>query len=170
MTTLDHSRTVEIEAPIGHVWATLADLSQVSEWIPGVKTSKVTSSQTDGLHSTRVCTLSPMGTISEEVSVWEPNKRLVIDIVDFKAMPGMRASTVEFDLAAVSDTRTTVTFSMGYTVGLGAVGAAMDKMMLKSQMTSGLEGMAAGLKKHIETGETINPKSKIPVDAVSVSS
>ena len=113
MSELDHSRTVVIDAPLEKVWETLADLGNVSNWIPTVKTSTVTSSQTDGLDSTRVCTLSPMGTITEEVAAWEPNKRLLIDIVEFKGMPMMRTSQAEFVLESVSDSETRVTISMG---------------------------------------------------------
>lgn len=169
MTESAHRRTVVINAPVEKVWATLADLGDVSSWIPTVKTSEVTSPQADGVTSTRVCTLSPMGTISEEVAAWEPNKRLVIDIVDFKAMPMMRSSRAEFLLEVISDSQTRVTISMGYVVGMGIVGATMDKVMLTGQMQTGLEGMAAGLKKYVETGEPSNTaKSDLPREAVSI--
>lgn len=164
MTTIQ--RTVTIDATPEEVWPALADFGGIVTWNPGVKASKLTSAETEGLGISRECQLAPMGKVQERVTEWVENRRLSVEIYEFKNVPGMRSAVATFELEPVGDS-TKVTLRMDYSVGLGPLGAGMNTMMLKRQFGTTANQMLAGLKVHVETGEPVGKKTKLPVAAVS---
>ena len=50
---------------------------------------------------------------------------------------------------------TVVTVNPDYTVKYGAMGSIMDRMFMRRKVKKGMEGLLAGLKYHLETGEPV---------------
>jgi uncharacterized membrane protein len=159
-------RTVQIDASAEQIWPALANFGEIVTWNPGVKASKLTSEQTEGLGISRECQLAPMGTVQERVTEWIENRLLSVEIYEFKNVPAMRSAVASFELEPAGDS-TKVTLRMDYSVGLGPIGAGMNAMMLKRQFGTTCSQMLAGLKVHVETGEPVGKITKLPVSAVS---
>lgn len=159
------NREVTVDAPVERVWAALADFGNIATWNPNVKKSVLTSNQAQGEGITRECQLVPMGTVQEEVTGWVEGESMTINISEFKNVPAMRAGGAEFHIRARGD-QTDVHLELSYEVGLGAVGAGMNSMMLKRQFAKAATGLLAGLKHHVETGDSVERSTKIPTKAV----
>jgi len=164
MTTI--KRSVTIDAADDKVWAALADFGAISTWNPGVKTSALTSTAQTGIGITRQCQLAPTGTVDEVVTDWEEGRRLTVEITEFKGVPGMRSATAYFELAP-GGAATEVKLRMDYAVGLGAIGAGMNAMVMRRQFGSAASRLLAGLKLHVESGLPVGRKDKLPLDAVA---
>jgi uncharacterized membrane protein len=161
------NREVTVDAPADKVWADLADFGNVATWNPSVKKSFLTSTQTRGEGITRECQLVPVGTIQEQVTSWVEGESMTIEISEFKNVPGMRGGGADIHIRSRGD-QTDVHLELSYEVGLGAVGAGMNSMMLKRQFSKAAAGLLAGLKHHVETGDSVQRGTRIPTEAVLV--
>jgi carbon monoxide dehydrogenase subunit G len=159
------NREVTVDAPVDRVWAALADFGNVAVWNPGVKKSSLTSTQTQGSGISRECQLLPVGTVQEEVTDWVEGESMTIEISEFKNVPGMRKGGADIHVRSRGD-QTDVHLELSYEVGLGAVGASMNSMMLKRQFAKAAVGLLAGLKHHIETGASVQRGTKLPTGEV----
>lgn len=159
------NREVTVNAPAEEVWAALADFGNVATWNPNVKKSFLTSNQTQGEGISRECQLVPMGTVQEQVTSWVEGESMTIEISEFKNVPAMRAGGADIHIRARGD-QTDVHLELSYEVGLGAVGAGMNSMMLKRQFSKAATGLLAGLKHHVETGDPVQRGTSLPTKAV----
>lgn len=159
-------RTVTIDAPAEQVWPALADFGGISAWNPNVKASRLTSTRDEGAGMTRECRLTPMGVVQEEVTEWVEGRMMTIEITDFKNVPAMRSAVAVLELSPRGD-RSRVDMRMDYEVGLGAVGAGMNSVMMKRQFGKAVTTLLAGLKHHIETGEQVGGTSDVPKATVA---
>lgn len=164
MTTI--TRVVTIDATTEEVWPALADFGGISIWNPSVKASRLTSTIDEGEGMTRECELLPVGTVQERVTEWVEGRMMSIEIYQFKGIPAMRSSVAVLSLEPDGD-RSVVRVDLTYEVGLGAIGAGMNSMMLKRQFAKTIAGLLAGLKLHVETGDPVDRKSNLPTAAVS---
>lgn len=164
MTTI--TRFVTIDATTEEVWPALADFGGISAWNPTVKASRLTSSIDDGEGMTRECELLPVGTVQERVTEWVEGQMMSIEIYEFRGIPAMRSSVAVLSLEPDGD-RTRVRVDLTYEVGLGAIGAGMNSMVLKRQFAKALTGLLAGLKLHVETGQPVDRSSNLPTAAVA---
>lgn len=160
------NRSVNINATAEEVWPALADFGGIAAWNPNVKASKLTSNQQLGEGVTRECQLIPLGTVQERVTEWTEGRMMTIDIYEFRNVPAMRSSTAVIELVP-DGSSTTVNMSLSYEVGLGPLGAGMNAMGMRRQFEKAVSGVLAGLKHHVETGQTVDRKTAIPMDAVS---
>lgn len=164
MTTI--TRNVTIDAPSEQVWPALADFGGIATWNPNVKASRLTSTQETGAGITRECRLVPVGTVQERVTEWVDGQTMSVEIFEFKNVPAMRSAVAVFNLDARGP-ETVVQMQLSYEVGLGALGAGMNSMMMKRQFSKAATGLLAGLKHHIETGAPVDRTSTLPTAAVT---
>ena len=158
--------TTTIEQPRAHVWQILADFGNVSNISPGVKASRLTSSQEEvGLGTTRHCDLALFGaTLDERIVEWEERKLLGIDIYETSRLPIVKDQYATFRLADEGDgTRLSATFR--YRVGAGPVGRMMHAMVMRKQLDQGWRQFVAGIKLHAETGAVIELRTEVPEQA-----
>lgn len=159
-------REVKIDAPKDKVWATLADLAAIQNYNPMVARSYYTSDTRTGTGATRHCDFSPMGSVEERVVAWEEGKEYSIEVYDSHLMPMTVKAHFELQPA---ETGTKVSVLMEYTMMAGKIGALAEKAMQR-QVAKMAEGMLAGLKHYVETGEAITPQvlKKVRKAAVAV--
>ena len=103
-------RQTIISAPAPEVFAYLADLRNVAEWMSGVVGADLTSEGEIGVGSTAVVTRELMGQRIEApmtVTEYDPPRRVVIA----GEVSGVKANA-ELDLAAVADDATELRFAM----------------------------------------------------------
>lgn len=150
------TRTINIQAPRSAVWAGLADFGNISKLSAGVKSSRLTSEQSEGVGTTRHCDLEMMGaTVEERITGWQEGESLDIDIYDFSKMPMVKSMGAEFRLEDAGE-GTKLTASMMYDVGMGPIGWVMNAIMMKPMMAKNWSQFLAGVRHGIETGEVVN--------------
>lgn len=145
-----------INAPVDAVWAALADIGDIAAWNPGVQASHTTSAQAEGVGACRHCDLGGKNYLDEEVVTWRENEAITFRIVGTN-MPfdsadpqgGDSAPHIRFTLTPIGD-QTQVTCSPIYKLKYGVAGTLMDKLFVARTYKSGMEGLLAGLKKHVE--------------------
>ena len=150
------AKTTTVDAPREEVWAVLADIGSISKWSPGVMRSHSTSTETNGEGATRHCEIAgpggKTGTLEERAFEWREGEGFKIDI--YESNLPLKSNVVTFSLEdAGSGTRVSV--SPNYVLKFGPIGVLMDKMMVKRQFEQGMEGLLAGLKYHVETGNEV---------------
>jgi carbon monoxide dehydrogenase subunit G len=143
---------ITIDAPKEKIWSALADLEDVQNFSPGVAKAYYTSEKRDGLGSTRICDLFPMGKVSEEVIEFEQNSLITLAVEPLEKMPPMKDFRGSFELKE-SPTGVLVSMTLSYGMKLGPIGWLMNQMMVKKQFRKVLPMVLEGLKHHVETGE-----------------
>ena len=143
---------VNIDAPPDKVWSVLADLGSIYKWNPGVAKSHTTSELTQGEGATRHCDLDDKNYLKERAFDWREGESFKIDV--FESTLPLASNIVTFRVAPAGD-GTRVSVTADYKLKFGPVGALMDLLFAKRQFQQAFDGMMAGLKHHIETGELI---------------
>ncbi len=162
------TREVLIDASPQKVWAALADFGNIYLFNPNVPQSYLTSEQTAGVGTTRHCDFNMMGaSVEERIVEWQENKSMKVDIYAWKNLPGIKKMTAALKLDEVNG-RTRLQGTMEYTLKYGPLGKIMDASMMKPRNTKAWEGLLAGIKRHLETGEVINGLQQLNLDVVAV--
>ena len=165
--TTTFKRAIEINAPKEKVWKALSDFGNICHGHPAVDTSHITSEQIAGLGSTRHCDFNIMGATAEERAIeWNEGKNVKIEVYELKKMPGIKTTTL--DLAIQENGNNTIlTATMEYSMK-NVVFDIMNNLMMKKMNSNLLNGIVAGHKKYIETGEVVNKKSFLELGKVVV--
>ena len=103
-------RTARIEAPAAELFAYLADLRNIADWMSGVVSAELTSEGEMGAGSTAVVTRELMGQRIEApltVTEYDPPRHVVIG----GEVSGVRANA-QLDLAPAGDAATELSFAM----------------------------------------------------------
>ena len=147
MTVLENS--IRINAPREKVWSVLASLDALDQYDPGIRKSKIVSSQKEGLGAARQCDLTPGGWFKERVAEWRPHEGLAFEL--FECTLPVRRLKHSYTLTP-DGSGTVVRQRMEYELKFGAVGKLMDAIMVRKKWDAGIKGFFAGLKHYVETG------------------
>lgn len=163
--TTTFKRAIEINAPKEKVWKALADFGNICHAHPAVDTSHITSKQKDGLGATRHCNFNMMGATSEERAIeWNEGKNVKIEAYEMKKLPGIKTITVDFAIEEKGN-NTLLTSTMEYSMK-NFFFDIMNLLMMKKMNAQLIDGIAAGHKKYIETGEIVKKDTKLELDKV----
>ncbi|MFQ5516458.1 MAG: SRPBCC family protein [Acidimicrobiia bacterium] len=144
------TRTITIDAPTERVWTILADVGTIAEWNPGLTSSKLTSDEPTGPNASRHCDLKGGKYVEERVSEYEEGKLLTMEIYESN-LPVLDSIAVRFQLESQEGT-TTVNCSPNYTLKYGPLGTLADRLFIRRTYEKGMDGLLAGLKRHVENG------------------
>ena len=165
MTTF--TRAIEINASKEEVWKAIAKFGDICHAHPAVAKSFVTSTQQEGIGATRHCDFTMMGASAEErVSAWDTGNYLKIEVENLKKMPGIKTMSADFTIQAKGD-HTLLTSTMEYSMK-NAFFDVMNTLVMKKMNAKLLDGIVAGHKKYIETGERVDEKTKLERNKVIV--
>lgn len=154
---LEIKRTVDINALVDDVWRTLAKLDDVSTWSRDVTKAHYSSSQERGVGAARVCEVSGLGTLIEQVVHWQEGETLAYEI---SGMPSIVTSAeCSWHVERKNHYQTTLTVTMIIETRLGVIGALMEKFTLAPKLCATLGEAVAQFKYYVETGKPL------PVDA-----
>lgn len=76
-----------LDTPPAAVWAVLADYSGIDQWNRSVKESYATNGLETGLGAQRYCKMAPAGSLTETITVWEPETLMVIRVDSTRMIP-----------------------------------------------------------------------------------
>ncbi|MFQ5473616.1 MAG: SRPBCC family protein [Dehalococcoidia bacterium] len=155
-----YATRVTINAPADKVWSVLSDLGSIYKWNPGISHSHSTSDEASGENATRQCDLPNGGFLRERAFNWREGEGYTIDVYE-TTLP-LKKNHVDFRLASRGDS-TVVALITDYELKYGPIGALMDALFARRQVRKGMDDLLAGLKRHIETGETVNEPAAVSV-------
>jgi hypothetical protein len=163
--TTTFKREIEINLPKDQVWPVLANFGLICHGHPAVSKSFITSTQKEGVGATRHCDFTMMGASAEErVVEWNPGASMKIEVYELKKMPGLKTTTLDLRIRE-NGNKTILTGIMEYSMK-NAFFDLMNTLVMKSMNSKLLDGILAGHKKYIETGEIVNEKTKLELDKV----
>ncbi len=124
----------------------ISDLEAVADWNPGV-VEAVCGEPATGPGAQRTCRLSPVGTLHEVVSEWEPERALWFAVGRHGAI---RSADLGLELTARDADRTTVRAVADYHLAFGPLGPVIDHLTVRRSFGRMLDQSLAGLKAHVE--------------------
>ncbi|MCH7998933.1 MAG: SRPBCC family protein [Chloroflexi bacterium] len=152
------TKQITINAPAEKVWDIVADFGSISKWAPNVTNSYSTTEANGGVGAGRHCDVVGFGAIEEEIVEWKESRSLTYEVEDVGPIKSLRnESSVRGD-----GDRTVVTFTLDYQMKFGPLGALLDKLVAGRQLGKAAALGLAGLKHHVETGEPVDQKTKLP--------
>ncbi|MEN9688317.1 MAG: hypothetical protein RI998_314 [Pseudomonadota bacterium] len=158
-------REIQINLPPAQVWAKLADFGNICHGHPGVKKSFVTSAQKTGVGATRHCDFTMMGASAEErVVEWTEGQSITIEVYELHKMPGIDQLSLQLSIkphARGSVMRGTMVYSMK-----NAFFDVFNTLVMKKMNANLLDGIMAGHKKYMETGEIVNEHTPLDLGQV----
>ena len=164
MTTI--KRKIEINASKEETWKAIANFGDICHGSPGVLKSHVTSQQKKGVGATRHCDFAMMGATAEErITEWKEGESLKIEVYELKKMPGIKTMQAEFQVKDNGAGKSILTATLEYSMKNGFFDI-MNTLMMKSMNTKNWNGVLAGHKKYIETGEIVTQKTTLELDKV----
>ncbi len=138
-----------IRASSDRVWDTLADFGTISQWNPGILSSRLTSDVASGVGAARHCDSGRGIYLDESVVEWDPGRFLTVRIM--KTNLPFQHADVRFALDEV-DEGTVVDITTDYEVKYGWFGKAIDSLVLRRAFESAMGTLLNGLKDHLEEG------------------
>jgi hypothetical protein len=153
-------RAIDINMPTHKVWPILADFGNICHGHPAVRKSRVTSVQISGVGATRHCDFTMMGGSAEErVTEWVEGQTVTVEVYELRKMPGLKTVKLRLDIAPNGNT-TVLTGTMTYSMK-NAFFDLINTLVMKSMNTKLLNGILAGHKVYIETGELVTDKTPL---------
>jgi len=150
------STQIRINATKDQVWEVLSDFGGIYRWNPGVRHSYSTSGTNQGLLATRRCELgSGKDFLDERILEWREGESFKVDIYETN-LP-LHRNIVEFSIE-VDGSGAVVTVAPDYALKFGPLGWLLNTIAVRRQFKKGMEELLAGLKYHIETGETVEDR------------
>ena len=148
-----YSTNVTIDAPASQVWDVLSDLGSIYKWNPGITHSRLTSDTSPGEGATRQCDLPNGGFLRERAFNWRDGEGFTIEVYE-STLP-MEKSEVDFRITAHGES-SVVALMIDYKLKFGPIGAIIDAVFARRQISKGMDDLLAGLKNHVETGATVS--------------
>ena len=146
MTTLTNS--ISIDAPLTRVWAILANLAELADYDPTVRSAQVSSTAETGVGSSRKVTMRDgKHWFEERVTTFQPSAALAFELTSCNFPISRLNHSYRFSEVAGN---TTVIQEMAYTPKFGLLGKLMDAAMLRRSFSTGVNAFLGGLKKHAE--------------------
>lgn len=150
--------TVCIEAPAEQVWAVLADVANVQDWVGPINQSYCEGEQTQGVGTVRVCHLAGGTTIKEEWIEWEEG-----DFFTYQAenAPMMKSAQNRWSVQARGE-KTLLTTESEVILKGGIFGRLLEPLMRLMTSRMGNSSLA-GFKYLVENGKRYEGKlSNLP--------
>ena len=135
---------VVINQPIEKVWAVVANWGDAYLYTPGLDASRCSTPEKEGLKSKRHCDIGK-GSVKEEILLFEPQKRMILQVYEFNKVPMIKKIIVEFELMPEGN-KTRLVQTMAYKMPMGK--------LMKGKIGKGIKDNVHGIKHYIETGDT----------------
>lgn len=156
MTTLNFETT--LNANKDEAWKILADFAGISVFHPVVpKSYAINGTGGTGLGAERRCELSDDGKkfIEERIVRFVDGKEYDVEIYGGNQMPPVNNLIVTIGMEELSPNQIRVYLVAKYQPKFGPIGTVMNMMMIKPFLSKAMNGILAGFKHHMATGESV---------------
>ena len=159
-------KQIKISAPADKVWDVIADLGNVVTWSPTVVKSRLTTEKLRGVGAKRELILEKGQKVKEEIVEWNEGQSYKFKIPGgFGPIKELHETWSVKPLKKSSIVKVHTKITMKY----GAIGAFLNRLGVSRVMSKQSTLNLAGLKHHLETGETVKDKSAdLPIDSVQI--
>ena len=144
------SSEIQIDASKEKVWGVLADLETVQHYSPAITKAYYTSEVRDGVGAARQCDFDG-GYVRERVTEWKPGEGYAINVYEGSDIAPFESIDVRFVLRD-AEQGTAVSLELEYRL---KPDAPSDPQEIESEYRQLIEGVLAGLKRYVETGELV---------------
>ncbi len=150
----DASCSLRLEMPREKAWETLRDFSLAHNYVPGLVKSEVTTAQKEGVGASRKVYQTQTKGIDETIVEWDEGHGFMIrlHLGDKGAPPPFTEGHFRYLIEDDGD-GTKLTNSLIYTLRWGAVGAALDALLLNKIMRGVIRDVTLSMKQYYETGK-----------------
>ena len=145
------SSEIQVDAPREKVWAVLADLEAVQQYDPVINKAHYTSDARDGVGAARQCDFDG-GYVRERVTEWKPGEGYAINVYEGSdVVAPFESQDARFVLRDAGQ-GTTVSMELEYRF---KPDAQSDPQETEREYRELIEGVLAGLKHYVETGQPL---------------
>lgn len=149
-----------IDLPLEQAWQKLRDLSLAHHYVPGLVKTEVTTRQSMGIGASRRVYQSQTRGIDETVVEWIDGHGFLIRLHrgDAGPPPPFRDAWFRYHLESAGSGKTRLTTRLIYTMRWGALGAWLERHLLRRAFRSTVRDVALSMKLFYETGESTTPE------------
>lgn len=160
--------TVRAAAPIAQSieasWTLLRDLTRATHYVPGLSNTVITTDLKEGVGASRIVSHRQFGDMNETVTEWNEGRGFTVRLHkgDKPATPFKEAAFTY----ALKPARTghlaecEIHTALSYVLPLGALGRAIDSLLLGKTFRRNVVDTAVCLAEHYRTGEPV-PENQI---------
>ncbi len=154
------SSEIQIDALKEKVWGVLADLETVQQYDPAITKAYYTSEVRDGVGAARQCDFDG-GYVRERVTEWKPGEGYAINVYEGSDIAPFESQDARFVLWNAGQ-GTAVSLELEY---LLKPDVQSDPQEIEREYRQLIEGVLAGLKRYVETGELVG--DEVPASTTS---
>jgi hypothetical protein len=160
-------KAIKLQLAPEKVWNGIADFGNICHGHPSVRKSFIISDEKTGVGATRHCAFTMMGaSADEQITEWNELENIKIKVVKLNKMPGIDQLTMNLIIEKTGNENETILKSeMEYTMK-NAFFDFMNQVMMKKMNAKLVDGILAGHKKYLETGEIITEKTPLDLSIV----
>jgi len=148
--------TARVHAPAADAWKVIADFQNVHRYHPIVERVTQASEEERGLGAERVCHFYDGGSVKETIIDWKEGESFEVELTE-GSMP-FKQSSATIRVVPFDEQTSCVTLSMDYETKFGPAGKLLDRLMIRSKMSSMFAKVLNGFEYHVQTGELIGPE------------
>ena len=141
-------RSIEIDAPINHVWDKISNLAGIQDWTDTVIEAHYHTDLKRGLGAGRTCDVKGFGTLVENVLEWKENESFRLSLEGLPAF--VKEASGGWRLESLGTNRTRATTFIDLQTRYWPVGALIEKLMLGPKFGTTIEGVQAEFKAFVE--------------------
>jgi hypothetical protein len=155
-------QTVSVEYPVNlsraEAWRLVRDLSQPHMYVPRLTAHEFTTSQRQGLGTSRRVTQGKSMQLDETVSDWTEGEGFSLRLHrgDKGPIPPFKSHYFDYGLLE-RDGQVYLHNRMRYEVGMGLFGKLLDRLLLQRVIRSQLDDVTLAQKIYYETGKQVTP-------------
>ena len=145
-----------LEMPRQKAWEKLKDFTLAPNYVPGVKSVKIMTDKKEGVGASRRVFPKKM---DETVVEWNEGYGFILKLHKGTGGPPFPFSKAGFRYAITEDgNRTKFTVGLMYDMGMGPLGAIMNRLFLGKIIEGIVRDIGLCLKHFYETGEPVTPR------------
>jgi hypothetical protein len=150
------SAEFEVELSVADAWERLRDLSRPDMYVQGLTAVELTTEHRQGVGASRRVTQGKSFKLDETVTEWQEGKGFTLRLHrgEKAAIPLLPVHFFDYGLRE-SEGRVYLHNQMRYQVGLGFLGALLDKLVLRRVLRSQLRDVTLAQKIYYESGQKV---------------
>ena len=150
---------IELDLAPGQAWEKLRDFSCADQYVQGLTGVEITTTATDGVGASRCVYQGKRLALDETVTEWREGEGFTIRLHRGEKGPVPPMTEAYFDYGLVQrDGRLYLHNRMRYRLGLGWLGALLNRVAIASVVAGAVRDTTIGQKLFYERGEKVTPE------------
>ena len=157
MQSLEYQIKLQLSAE--QAWQKLRDISRADQYVPGITSVELLTTAVEGVGASRRVHQGKTLALDETVTQWREGEGFTLRLHrgEKGPVPPLKEAWFEYGLAVI-DGDTWLRNRMRYQVGLGPLGALLDRLVLKKVVAGALRDTTIAQKLFYEGGEKVTPE------------